>query len=152
MNAKKTFQFLPFYTYALLEHEGKQSMHLGYQVGRQFGELSAEHCVEEAYSTAYQLLDGAPIESGQYDVIFDPESLNQIFSAFRMCWSGESAMRALNPLRNRIGERIAHPEFSLTDTPYVKGGFAVKAFDGEGFACRDTKIVQSGVLESLLHN
>ena len=143
---------LSCYTYALLESDGKQSMHLGYQVGRRFQELSASTCVEEAYNTAYQLLDGAPVESGQYDVIFDPESLNQVFSAFGMCWSGESAMKALNPLRTLLGQQMAHPEFSLTDTPYVEGGFAVKAFDGEGFSCRDTQIVKSGVLETFLHN
>lgn len=140
------------YTYALLEAEGKQSMHLGYQVGRQFHELSSEACVSTAYDTAFELLEGAPVESGQYDVIFNPESLNQIFSAFGMCWSGESAMKALNPLRSKLGETIAHPEFTLLDTPYIQGGFAVKAFDGEGFGCRDTQIVEAGKLSSFLHN
>ena len=56
-------------------------MHLGYQVGRRFSDLSASACIEEAYTTAEALLDGAPVPSGQYDVIFNTESLNQIFSA-----------------------------------------------------------------------
>lgn len=140
------------YTYALLEREDQQSMHLGYQVGRRFSDLSASSCIEEAYTTAEALLDGAPVPSGQYDVIFNTESLNQIFSAFGMCWSGMSAMKDLNPYRSQLGERIAHPEFSLRDRPYVEGGFAIKGFDGEGFASRETLIVDGGRLETLLHN
>jgi PmbA protein len=140
------------YTYALLEHEDKQSMHLGYQVGRRFSDLSADACVIEAYETALALMDGQPVDSGQYDIIFNAECFNQLFSAFGMCWSGVSAMKALNPYRNRIGEAIAHPDFTLRDLPYIEGGFAVKGFDGEGFASRETTIVTNGQLESLLHN
>ncbi|MEE2644662.1 MAG: TldD/PmbA family protein, partial [Myxococcota bacterium] len=140
------------YTYALLSQEDKQSMHLGYQVGRRFESLSAQACVTEAYDTALALLDGAPVESGQYDVVFNPECLNQLFSAFGMCWSGLAAMKELNPYRSRLGESIAHSEFTLTDLPYIKGGFAIRGFDGEGFARRETAIVREGHLESLLHN
>lgn len=140
------------YTYALLSQEDKQSMHFSYKVGRRFTELSATSCVDEAYQTAIALMDGAPVESGQYDVIFDSECLNQLFSAFGMCWSGVSAMKELNPYRHRLGELIAHSDLTLTDTPYVRGGLAIKGFDGEGFACRETVIIKSGHLESFLHN
>ena len=140
------------YTYALLEQKDQQSMHLGYQVGRTFGELSAQACIDEAYDTAKDLLDGSPVESGQYDVIFNAESLNQVFSAFGMCWSGVSAMKGLNPYRGKVGDVIAHPEFSLVDKPHVAGGFAIKAFDGEGFASQATTIVEDGRLKTLLHN
>jgi PmbA protein len=143
---------LSCYTYALLEQNDQQSMHLGYQVGRTFGDLSAEACITEAYETAKDLLDGAPVDNGQYDSIFNTEALNQVFSAFGMCWSGVSAMKDLNPYRHNIGEVIAHPEFGLTDTPYVAGGFAIKAFDGEGFASTETHIVKNGRLNTLLHN
>jgi PmbA protein len=140
------------YTYALLEQNDKQSMHLGYQVGRTFGELSAQACITEAYETAKALLDGAPVESGQYDIVFNTESLNQVFSAFGMCWSGVSAMKGLNPYRTQLGDIIAHSEFSLTDVPHVPGGFAIKSFDGEGFASQETTIVENGRLSTLLHN
>ena len=143
---------LSCYTYALLEQNDQQSMHLGYQVGRTFGELSAEACITEAYETAKDLLDGTPVDNGQYDIIFNTESLNQVFSAFGMCWSGVSAMKDLNPYRHNLNEVIAHAEFSLKDTPHVAGGFAIKSFDGEGFASQDTTIVENGRLRTLLHN
>ena len=85
------------YTYALLSQEDKQSMHFSYKVGRLFKEISAKSCVDEAYDTALALIDGAPVVSGQYDVIFDSECLNLLFSAFGMCWSGMSAMKDINP-------------------------------------------------------
>ena len=145
-------RYFSCYNYALLQRDDKQSMHLGYQVGRTFDELSAEACIAEAYDTAFDLLDGAPVETGRYDVIFAPETLSELFGPFGMCWSGLSAMKEINPLRTQVGELIAHPEFSLSESPYVKGGFAIKAFDGEGFGCVDTKIVSAGYLQTLLHN
>ena len=140
------------YTYALLDHEGKQSMHLGYEVGRQFKELSAERVTDEAYTTAKDLLSGTPVNTGSYDIIFDTDSLNSLMGAFGMCWSGMSAMKEINPLREKLGETVAHPEFSLYDDPAVEGGFSLQAFDSEGFATMRTPVVEEGKLSTFLHN
>ncbi|MBT6178428.1 MAG: TldD/PmbA family protein [Deltaproteobacteria bacterium] len=140
------------YTYALLDQEGQQSMHLGYEVGRQFQELSAQRVTDEAYETAKDLLTGTPVSTGAYEVVFTTDCLNDLLSAFGMCWSGQSAMKGLNPLREKIGETIAHSEFSLFDDPSVDGGFALQAFDSEGFATVRTPIVEAGKLSTFLHN
>lgn len=140
------------YSYALLNHDGKQSMHHGFEVGRQFQELSAKRVVNEAYDTAKALLPGKPIPTGEYDIIFDTDSLHSLMGAFGMCWSGQAAVKNINPLREKLGETIAHAEFSLCDDPAVDGGFGLQAFDGEGNATKRTAMVESGVLSTFLHN
>jgi PmbA protein len=145
-------RMLTCYTYALLEADGQQSMHFGYQVGRQFQDLDANACVEEAYGTARDLLTGAPVSTGSYDVLFSTDCLNDLIGAFGMCWSGQSAMKGINPLREKVGTDIAHSDLSIIDDPEVEGGFSIKAFDGEGFSKQKTPIVTHGVLTGLLHN
>jgi len=140
------------FTYALLDQDGQQAMHLGYEVGRQFHELSAKRVTDEAYTVAADLLKGSPIPTGNYPVIFTTDCLNDLLSAFGMCWSGQAAMKGLNPLREKIGQSIAHSEFSLYDDPAIEGGFSLQAFDSEGFATIRTPIVEGGKLSTLLHN
>ena len=145
-------RMLSCYTYALLEAEGQQSMHFGYQVGRQFQDLDPSACIEEAYSTAQELLAGAPVSTGSYDVIFSTDCLNDLINAFGMCWSGQSAMKGINPLRDKVGSVVAHADLTITDEPTLEAGFSMRSFDSEGFATKTTPIVASGVLEGLLHN
>ena len=53
-------RYFSCFTYALLSSEDKQSMHFGYQVGRQFKALSPDWCVDEAYNTAFALMEEFP--------------------------------------------------------------------------------------------
>jgi PmbA protein len=121
-------------------------------VGRQFKELSAQRVTDEAYETAKDLLDGAPVPTGAYETIFTTDCLNDLMGAFGMCWSGMSAMKDINPLREKLGETVAHAEFSLYDDPAVENGFSLQAFDSEGFATMRTPIVEGGKLSTFLHN
>ncbi|ASK79795.1 Zn-dependent protease [Paraphotobacterium marinum] len=140
------------YTSALLEHNSKQSMFVGVSTGRNFKELDPSFCIDHAYGMAKDLLEGTSIQTGHYSVIFDNSSLNQLFGAFGMCFSGESAMKGVNPWKEKIETTVASDLLSISDISYIKGGNAIKSFDDEGFASTDTKLIENGILNTFLHN
>ncbi|MGF1726190.1 TldD/PmbA family protein [Photobacterium nomapromontoriensis] len=140
------------YAYTLFEKDGKQSMHGGMSSGRRFDQLDADYCVNYGYGMAEALIDGAPIVTGSYSVIFDLSCLSNLFGAFGMCLSGQAAMKGINPWRDQINQSVASPLLTVSDTAYIEGGSAIKAFDSEGYATRDNILIGEGQLQSLLHN
>ncbi|WP_299019705.1 TldD/PmbA family protein [uncultured Photobacterium sp.] len=140
------------YAYTLYEQDDKQSMHGGMSSGRRFDELDPNYCINHGYEIAKALLDGTPVNTGSYSVIFDLSCLSSLFGAFGMCFSGQAAMKGINPWRESLHTQVASPLLTVSDTAFIEGGSAIKAFDSEGYATRDTILIGEGQLQSLLHN
>ncbi|MEX3071659.1 TldD/PmbA family protein [Vibrio alginolyticus] len=140
------------YAYTLFEKDGKQSMAGKMSVGRRFDELSSAFCIEEGYNLARDLLDGAPVATGNYAAIFDIDALSSLFGAFGSAFSGVSAMKGITPLGNKIGKSVASDLITFTDTAYMANGMAICGFDSEGFATQDNVLIANGQLNTLLHN
>lgn len=137
---------------ALLIHAGNQSMHSGTSVSRQFSDLNPTHTTCLAYEIADALLEGVPVRTGQYPVIFEHDCLSELLGAFSSCFSGEAAKKRVNPWRTKLGKPIANPTLSITDVAKIDGGMRIKAFDSEGFVTSDTPLIENGILVGLLHN
>ncbi|KXF83102.1 TldD/PmbA family protein [Enterovibrio coralii] len=140
------------YTTALIDHNGKQAMHIAASVARRFDGLSPDKIINDAYEMADALLEGEPVATGSYAVVFAQDCLNEVLGAFGSVFSGESAKRGINPWRDKVGEQVASPLLTLKDVAYMENGHAIKAFDGEGFATGDTSLIEDGKLIGLLHN
>jgi PmbA protein len=140
------------YAYTLFEKEGKQSMAGKVSVGRRFDELSPSYCIEQGYNLARDLLDGAPVATGEYSAIFDINALSSLFGAFGSAFSGVSAMKGITPLANKVGQSVASELITLTDSAYIQNGMAIAAFDSEGFPTQDNILIANGQLSTLLHN
>nr|WP_086939965.1 metallopeptidase TldD-related protein [Thaumasiovibrio occultus] len=140
------------YTSALIEKGDKNAMALHFQTSRYFADLNAEHVIATAYQKAENLLEGGPIATGKYDVIFEVGCLSELFSAFFMAFSGESARKGVNPWRNLVGQQVASNTLTLRDLPDVKGGMAQRYWDGEGNPTQALTLIEKGQLNTLLHN
>ncbi len=147
MNAQRIAMLILF-----MRKTVKQAMHGGMSSGRLFSQLDPTYCINHGYDMAQALLDGAPIASKHYSVIFTLSTLSNLFSAFGMCMSGQAAMKGINPWRDALYSQVASPLLTITDTAYINGGFSIKAFDSEGYATHDTLLVGEGKLQGLLHN
>ncbi len=140
------------YAYALVEDEDLNAMQGTGQVTRLFSEFDVDAIVEKVYADCIDLLDGKPVPSQHYDVIFDRESQVQLFDTFALMFSGKAAKDGVNPMREKVGEIIADTRLSIADSPHQIDGFGYALFDAEGTATRTTPLVVDGRLESLLHN
>ncbi|WP_045423380.1 TldD/PmbA family protein [Vibrio jasicida] len=140
------------YAYTLFEKDGKQSMAGRMSLGRRFDELNPTYCIEGGYNLARDLLEGAPVATGNYPAIFHINALASLFGAFGSAFSGVRAMKGITPLGDKLGQRVASDLITFTDTAYMPNGMAISGFDSEGFATQDNVMIANGELKTLLHN
>ncbi|MFN1650111.1 TldD/PmbA family protein [Vibrio rotiferianus] len=140
------------YAYTLFEKDGKQSMAGRMSLRRRFDELNPAYCIEGGYNLARDLLEGAPVATGNYPAIFHINALASLFGAFGSAFSGVSAMKGITPLSDKLGQRVASDLITFTDTAYMPNGMAIASFDSEGFATQDNVMIANGELKTLLHN
>ncbi|MDW2288415.1 metallopeptidase TldD-related protein, partial [Vibrio sp. 1562] len=131
---------------------GKQSMAGRMSRGRRFDELNPTYCIEGGYNLARDLLDGAPVATGNYPAIFHINALSSLFGAFGSAFSGVSAMKGISPLGDKLGQSVASELLTFTDAAYMPNGMAIAGFDSEGFATQDNVLIANGQLRTLLHN
>lgn len=140
------------YAYALIEEGDKNAMDGTGQASRLFATLDANDIVERAYTQTIDILEGSPVPSGHYDVIFDEEVQASLFGVFSMMFSGKSAKDGVNPMREKVGKSIADSRLTVTDQPLNADGFGYELFDAEGTATGSTPLIKDGTLSTLIHN
>ncbi len=140
------------FAYALAEDGDKNAMQGMHQVSRLFADLDAPSLIDNTYDKCIGLLDGKPVPSKHYDVIFDIDSQASVFGVFAMMFSGKAAKDGVNPMRDKIGQVIADSRLAIYDHPQNADGFGYHLFDAEGTATRKTELLVDGCLQTLIHN
>ncbi|MDO2949108.1 TldD/PmbA family protein [Aeromonas simiae] len=140
------------YTTALIERDGRQSMFYQGVNERRFSDLAIAPLLDEVYGTALALLDGAPVTTGHYDALLSPNALSALFGCFAAALSGKWAQQGINPWRDKLGQSVASPLLTLESRAHMPGGMRIRAFDGEGAATTDLPLIETGNLNTLLHN
>ena len=89
---------------------------------------------------------------GTYDLILSPTVAADVLGSIPALANPFQIMMGMSPLKDRMGEQIA-PEFiTASEDPLFKDGLYSTPFDWEGTPSRTVKIVEKGVLKSLVHN
>ena len=140
------------FAYALIEEDGKNAMEGSGQVARLFSDLDKTSLIDKVYQDSIDMLDGEPVASAHYDVIFDKEMQVSLFSIFAVMFSGKSAKDGINPMRDKKGEVIADPRLTVSDRPDNVDGFGYRLFDDEGTPSAAIELIKAGELKSLIHN
>jgi PmbA protein len=140
------------YAYALVEDGEKNAMEGAGQSGRLFADLNGDELIEKVHKNCLDILDGVPVPSKHYDIIFNDESQNAVFGVFAFMFGGKSAKDGVNPMRDKVGEVIADSRLTIYDNPLLVDGFGYTLFDAEGTATGKTSLIIEGKLESLIHN
>ena len=140
------------YAYALMEEGDMNVMEGCGQAGRMFSEIDATAIATEVYQRCEEILEGKPVESKRYDVIFDSECQPDLFGVFASMFSGKSAKDGVNPMKDKVGTKIADPRFNLSDSPLLSEGFGYTLFDAEGMATKELSLIEDGKLNTFLHN
>ncbi|PIK15692.1 TldD/PmbA family protein [Halobacteriovorax sp. JY17] len=140
------------YTAALLEKDGKQSMHVHQSLTRKFQELNPSDCIDVSYEHALGLINGAPVKTGHYDIVFSTDKLAQFFNVFASLFSAKAAINDMNPWKNKLSSIVASPSLTMTDAPLLEKGFAYSMFDGEGNMMSETPLIKDGVLTGFYQN
>ena len=121
---------------------------------RVFTDLSTvdyKEIAKEAVNEAISMLGAVSIKSGNYPTILKNNIFADILEAFSSVFSADNAQKDISILNGKIGEEIANPILTIVDNPLYENGFASRTFDDEGTSSRNKKIIDKGVLKSLLH-
>lgn len=140
------------YTSALLKDGDKQALFYRGGNGRTFQELDPETTIAETLQLTGTLLDARPVPTGKYDVIFEPDCFQGLFTCFTGLFSAKAVKDGYSRFGNSLGEIIAHPELSLRDLPRFERGFHHVLTDAEGVKKTDLTLIDQGRLVSLYHN
>lgn len=107
---------------------------------------------QKAAKTALGKLGGEVAPTGQYPVIFHPEAMCSLLSAFCGIFSAENAQKNLSKLAGQEGSAIAAPMVTLVDDPFCPKNPVNRNFDAEGSPTYRKNLIENGVLQTLLHN
>jgi len=152
LNAATRGRMVYAYAYALAEDGEKNAMEGTGQMQRLTKQLDIPELIERVAKTSLDMLEGKPVPSKHYDVIFDRECQVELFGVFSMALSGKAAKDGINPWRDKQGQSVADARLQLMDQPLLIDGFGYSLFDDEGTATANTPLIVDGELQTLLHN
>ena len=107
---------------------------------------------KKAAETALGKLGGDVAPTGAYPVVFDPDAMSSLLGTFSSIFSSENAQKGLSKLGDKEGEEIAASCVTLMDDPFCDLSPRKKTFDAEGSPTYTKKVIENGVLNTLLYN
>lgn len=111
---------------------------------------SAAYIGKRAGERTVMRLGAKPIKTGQYPVLFEAPLASGLISSLLSAVSGGNLYRKSSYLLDSLGTSIAAPLLNIEELPYLSKGIASSAFDNEGVATHDRKLVENGVLQGYL--
>lgn len=94
----------------------------------------------------------APVQSGDLPVIFTPGGLSALMLSLTLGLDGKNVYLGASPLRDKLGQSIADPRFTLVDDPLVEYGPNTSAFDNEGVVRKPLAMVENGILRNFIYD
>ncbi len=130
-----------------------QEMSNDYQIKLgQLDKIDVDKLVSKAVKGAKEKLGGEVAPSGQYPVVFNPEAMTSLLSVYSGIFNSESAQKGLSKLAGQEGEVIAASCVTLVDDPFHQDNPEPMNFDAEGSPTHCKKVIENGVLNTLLYN
>ena len=115
-------------------------------------DISETELAGKAAAAAKSKLGAAVAPTGSYPVVFAPKAFSSLLSTFSPVFSAESVRRGLSRLKDSEGKEIASSAVTLVDDPFYPESPAPMPFDAEGTPAHTKKVVEKGVLQTLLYN
>lgn len=137
---------------ALAEDEGDTQIGFGYSVGRDPGALDIGKAAGDAVERATRLLGAKQPDSERLTIVFDPFVTAQFLTILGGTMDGEAVLKGYSLFAQRMDDQVASPLFTLIDDPTNADAVTAGETDGEGLASRRNVLVDSGRLNSFVHN
>ena len=118
----------------------------------QLDAINVDELAKKAADSAKQKLGGDVAPTGQYPVVFNSEAMCSLLQVYSSIFSSEAAQKGLSKLAAAEGTVIASPVVTLVDDPFHKDNPFPINFDAEGSPTHCKKVIENGVLNTLLYN
>ncbi len=131
---------------------GNDILYAGYGLAQKRRAVDTEEIADRAIQYFRMAERIAPITSGEMPVIFTPGGSIVLLLSLLLGLDGKNALLGASPLRDRLGQMVAHPSFTLLDDPTIDYGPASAAFDDEGVVRRPLTLIENGVLRNFIYD
>jgi PmbA protein len=152
LNLSDSYSYIHLFSGVVAAEQDETAAGYSYDIKTKFKDLETERIIKEATEDALGELGGKPIPSGVYPVVLRNDVFSEILEAFSSVFSGESAMRNMTQLKDRLGEKVFGDNINIVDNPFYEESLIKRSFDDEGYPCEETTLVENGVFKSFLHN
>ena len=105
----------------------------------------------EVVANARQKLGGAVPATGACPVVFAPKAMADLLSVFADTFFANRVQKGLSKMPEE-GTVVAAPCVTIVDDPFHPQSPMPMAFDGEGSPTKTKKVIEDGVLKTLLYN
>ena len=105
---------------------------------------------EEAARRTLRKLGAKSVATGEFPVVFDPDTARSILGMLAGCIMGSSIWRKSSYLIGREGTQVASDLVTVVDDPLIKRAPGSRPYDGEGLASRKNVVVEKGILKTYL--
>ncbi|MDG2990895.1 TldD/PmbA family protein [Candidatus Synechococcus calcipolaris G9] len=142
------------YLYSKTDQAGRKPRSAGaFRLSHGLDTLDIEGCIQETARKTASHLDYQPIISKPYPVVFSPEAILSLISAFSNLFNAQSILdrQSLSNL-DSLHQAIASPLLNLYDDALHPQNLGAPQFDGEGTPTRRVPLIEKGVLTGLLHS
>lgn len=117
-----------------------------------FKGLETKRIVKESTESALGSLGAGSVVSGEYPVVFNKDVTTEILQAFSSIFSGESALRKLTILTDKVGTDVFGKNINIVDDPFCEFALVNYSFDDEGVPCKKKDIVKDGKFLGFFHS
>lgn len=121
-------------------------------INNTFKNIEKERLIKESTESALGSLGADKVESGQYPVVFNRDVATDLISAFASVFAGESALRKVSILVDKVGTKVFGENINIIDDPFCPNAIIKSPFDDEGVPCYTKHVVENGVFKGFLHS
>lgn len=137
---------------SLMEDGKKNSSYYDYTITKKFSDLDYKKSTEECFEHTKNILTAKEIPTGHYNILFSNKIVADMFNTYMGIFSGEKTVRGLNPLKDKLGQKIASESLTIIDSPNFKDALNEYTFDDEGNSVHEITLLENGVMKNLIHN
>ncbi len=126
---------------------------IGHASCRTLSKFNPEQIGNDAKVMCIDSINPQKIESGEYDIIFEPYSVGELL-AFVVAsnFSLKTFSEKKSCFSNSLEDEIAVEKFSLTDKPHTPEGIGSKVIDDEGIKTRKRNFIDKGIFKETFSN
>ncbi|WP_251358053.1 metalloprotease PmbA [Kangiella sp. TOML190] len=119
-----------------------------YSISRDFHQIeSPQQIGQQAAEKVLARLHQGKAKSGTFPVVFTPETARGIWSHLLSALKGGALYQKASFMLDKKGQQIVSGVISITEDPFIQGGFGSCSYDSEGVATYRRDIVADGILK-----
>ena len=152
INLAKEYSYMVFYAEALAVDGDQSAAKFEADVNTKFSELDADKVFDKLTENVINSLGAGFVQSGKYPVVLSRDVASSIISAFSSVFSGESAMRKMSILVDKVNQQVFGENITIINDPFTDKALFKESFDDEGVPCQTIEVVKNGVFTGFFHN